>query len=431
MSNIDSISSSIELINSIQSVIGDEYSRLFDLARSVQKMRKEHLAHMPYHINIIDELYINENAHSRILAKLLQFQDEKDNYVFLESFIDLIKQKKGSPEFDAINVKSPIITQETERIDLWIRDWEAHYAIIIENKIYGAYDQESQLFRYIKKTRACKFSDKDIFIIYLTKYRSEPNKQTWGNEKTRNDFSGRYMALSFKDDVLCWLKDFIYPNIRLKDSYLQGAVSQYIDYLEGLFSIREINKSLNMNVQKVISNKLQLDSLSEKDALLKIEETIEDLDKTRDALEQMLPIVKRKLWNILLPDLNSIVNRVAVNHKLIGSVGFFDETSYFFIDFSKNKWELHLVFEKYDDDSFFVYIGQRGEETIEKECTDTILFRRRSERDSHPYGWEYIDQYNGNWELLMQDIKNGSFEEFLSDEVEQILEEIKENEIIM
>ena len=31
----------------------------------------------------------------------------------------------------------------------------------------------------------------------------------------------------------------------------------------------------------------------------------------------------------------------------------------------------------------------------------------------------------------MQDIKNGSFEEFLSDEVEQILEEIKENEIIM
>ena len=39
---------------------------------------------LPYHLNVIDELHINENAHSRILCKLLQYQSENGKYEFLE-----------------------------------------------------------------------------------------------------------------------------------------------------------------------------------------------------------------------------------------------------------------------------------------------------------------------------------------------------------
>ena len=36
-------------------------------------------AEWPYHLNIIDELYINENGHSIILAKLLQYKSDNQH----------------------------------------------------------------------------------------------------------------------------------------------------------------------------------------------------------------------------------------------------------------------------------------------------------------------------------------------------------------
>ena len=62
---------------------------------------------------------------------------------------------------------------------------------------------------------------------------------------------------------------------------------------------------------------------------------------------------------------------------------------------------------------------------------DTYIFEESTEKRSHPYGWEYIDEYNENPDQLMQDIKNGNFEEFLTDEVSRILNEINQNKLIM
>lgn len=38
---------------------------------------------VPYNLNVIDELHANENAHSRILCKLLQYQDIDGEYRIL------------------------------------------------------------------------------------------------------------------------------------------------------------------------------------------------------------------------------------------------------------------------------------------------------------------------------------------------------------
>ena len=45
--------------------------------------------HLPYHINLIDELHANENAHSRIFAKLLRYK-EHNKYPFLEKFLKFL-----------------------------------------------------------------------------------------------------------------------------------------------------------------------------------------------------------------------------------------------------------------------------------------------------------------------------------------------------
>lgn len=320
MDSFNSIEYSFDLIKSIQSDIESAYTDLFELAKKINQISDEYKTQSPYHINIIDELYINENAHSRILAKLLQFQGPSGAYEILESFIEFIKRKKKSNEFDQIEVNYPIISQEEERIDLWICDYEANCALIFENKIYGATDQRSQLNRYIRKTKDRKFADENIFVFYLTKYGNEPSAQTWGNEETRLKYENRYMALSYRDDILHWLKDFVVPNIRFKDIYLQCATNQYIDYLEGLFSLRHINKSFNMKIQKIISDRLRLETYNEEGAVKKIEETIENLDETRNHLVQLLSKARRNLWSKYLKDLSKIAEKVAEKYKLVCSI---------------------------------------------------------------------------------------------------------------
>ena len=82
--------------------------------------------------------------------------------------------------FSKIKIKNPEITQEKERIDLWVKDKD--YAIIFENKVYDANDQEAQIARYIVKTRAYRFSDDKIYVIYMPSTgEKEASEQTWIN----------------------------------------------------------------------------------------------------------------------------------------------------------------------------------------------------------------------------------------------------------
>ena len=157
--------------------------------------------------------------------------------------------------------------------------------MIFENKIYDATDQESQLYRYIKATKEHGFDNDDIYVFYLTKYGDEPSEQTWGDDKTKLLFAPRFMQLSFREDILQWLKNDILPFIRQKDNYLLCAISQYVDYLEGIFSLRNIHKSLNMNIQKIISDKLGLSAINDlRERYEKIQETLDDLDTLQNSL---------------------------------------------------------------------------------------------------------------------------------------------------
>ena len=110
------------------------------------KINHQYIEKLPYHLNIIEELHSNENAHSRILAKLLQYKNQY-GFVIYGSFLNYIVTRNQDKVFREITIQDPCITQEEERIDIWIRDKK--YAIIIENKIFEAGDQNEQIKRYI------------------------------------------------------------------------------------------------------------------------------------------------------------------------------------------------------------------------------------------------------------------------------------------
>ena len=135
--------------------------KLFKLAKDIDKLVN---INKIYNANIITELHANENAHSRILRMFLQYDDGTEEYPILRKFIEIPKVKDIISDID---FNKCIFRNEQERIDLLIEN--SSHAIIIENKIYGAVDQESQLERYIECVINHGIEKSNIFVIYLTK----------------------------------------------------------------------------------------------------------------------------------------------------------------------------------------------------------------------------------------------------------------------
>ena len=279
---INAINFSNELIDEIKNHLQELLLFLNDF-NEIYKKEEEKL---PYHINLIDELHASENAHSRILVKLLQQQEPiNKRFEILDSFLKYIVQKYSTYEdFGKIKIYKPEITQEKRRIDLWIRD--NNYAIVFENKVGWAGDQMSQLERYIDVTKEYNFKEEQIFVLYLPPtYEKEPDEQTWGKYYGQEIYNKRYLNLSFKDDILPWLKNNVLPSIRKSDYFLSSSIEQYIDHLEGMFSLREINKNMNMELQNFIKAKLGINDVEPEIALKIVSDKREEMENAITQLE--------------------------------------------------------------------------------------------------------------------------------------------------
>lgn len=262
-----------------------------DLAEGVAGTIAKNKHLVPYHLNLIDELHINENGHSRILYKLLEYRNPNGDYIFLKSLLKYIS--KNCEVFEKICVTNPEITQELCRIDLWVRDRAGGYAIIFENKVYNATDQEAQIARYIECTQSNGYPLDKIFVVYMPQMDDkDPVDDSWG--KYKEDFASRYVKFSFRNGVLPWLKSDVLPSIPDKDKLLKSAIEQYVDYLEGLFKQRESDKQLYIMIENYIKEKLGLndDPFVNKQEL---ERKIEELDEVRQYLVNMIDTCKKQL----------------------------------------------------------------------------------------------------------------------------------------
>ena len=191
----------------------------------------ERMKSQPYQINLLEEVHMHddgqrkdlsgekkkicENAHTRILERILQFQNQ-EGYIFLKSLIDYIQEKSRSESWSNIRIETPLFESEfncdktSGRIDLLIWE-EGKYAIIFENKINEAGDQSNQLARYISHLCQSGFSEEQVFVLYLSAEgigTSEGNeddfKQTWCLEDGTNykvSFEPRFFDLSYRYEL--------------------------------------------------------------------------------------------------------------------------------------------------------------------------------------------------------------------------------------
>ncbi|MBO4580877.1 MAG: PD-(D/E)XK nuclease family protein, partial [Bacteroidales bacterium] len=263
-----------------------EYSDLLDLSEKFRKKHKEVEENRPYHMNVLDEVrekdsetgrkILDENFHSRVLCKLLQYNKD-GKYVFLESLLKFISGKCKS--FGEIKINQPIITQEKKRIDLWVRE-NRKYAIIFENKIYNAKDQEAQIARYIQKTIEEGFKKNQIFVVYLSYRGEEPDSDSW--RKYKREFNKHYINISYYYDIIEWLQN---EKNNEYDCLLNSALIQYEDYLTGLFNIRDIDNEIKINEFLIEHEKLNFKDMEA--SLDKLTERFNAIEKKKNELEDL------------------------------------------------------------------------------------------------------------------------------------------------
>lgn len=297
--------SAISFSNSLVVKQIDNMRTVFEFFDGFGEIYRREKKRLPYHINIIDELRADENAHSRILAKFLMHRDFTNNeYDILKSFMGFVVENCNKKDFKNIEVQWPTFTVEKERIDLWIRD--RNYAIIFENKVQNAGDQYKQLERYIDTTKDYGFNEDDIYVLYLPPtYEKEPEQQSWGKYYKTDIYRKRYLNLSFRDDILPWLKNSVLPNARIKDRLLLSSLEQYIDHLEGKFSLRTINNKMNMKLQEFIKEELEITNAEPEYSLTKVVEKKEEINNALNQLNQLEHSIKIghfKKWEKWLED---------------------------------------------------------------------------------------------------------------------------------
>jgi len=428
-----------------------------DFAECYHRIRKK----LPYHINVIDELHVNENANSRILASLLLYEINGD-YSLLKSFIEYCLRDWN------INVSQPQVTSEQMRIDLLVKE-KGKYAIIFENKIYDAILQKNQIARYIQKLRQEGYKDEQIYVVFLPPYYYEPDICSWHEPKQccnsceriecsinsapklREEFRERYKVVTFREDIISWLKEDVIPNCKQKEVFLYTAAMQYLDYLEGYFDIRTINKKMNMELEYFLIERFDLNDISAEEKLKILEEKTEEITRLlnqvnayKDLIRKELAIADVEKWKPYIDKIQKILPSIAKDLQLKADCDFFDSTksSHFYIKFHKDEWQqLSVVIEKYGigdpkkdkiGDEVFVYVGKCGEQTVDDAFLNVKIriFKEYIWKGS-PYGWEYVEKYHKKLDCLMADIDSGEFKDYIKDTVKVVLSKIEEKKLPM
>lgn len=284
----------------------DMTTQLINLLKRFISMAEERAKTLPYRINLIETLGgACETENSKILAAFLNYRTPLGRFEILESLVEYIQSR-----FDAlleIKVDRPSVNTEHCHIDIFVR--EAHkYAIIIENKSNWAGDQDEQLFRYIETAIREGFAESQIYVLYLPPLEGkDPDDQTWG--KYKKPFEERYVKLSWRDDILPWMRGKVLPNVRHMDIPLASAFEQYIDYWEGQFGLRGVQSEVKREMRETVIEGLELGAEPDAGKSLAIVReafvAAQSLAKTLAGLaNERKAVLENKFWNELIEALN-------------------------------------------------------------------------------------------------------------------------------
>ena len=273
-----------------------------------KKKAEETKFQMGFNFNVLAEQCRNivENSHTNMLMRLLEYRN-RYGYVFLEDFISMagfdIKLKEGDVYFER---ESPTVSEagKNGRIDGFIYQ-KTNFAIIIENKINHAGNQEQQIERYIDDIIKKQIvPDNRIYVVFLTRDGVEsPDKDSIRKMKDMGicdegddeQITGpRYFPCSYSQHILNWLKDNIHPMVPQKDIVLNAGIIQYIDYLEGLLGCSPNLLRFNNEFKKWFEENITLpdDPIAKNASLYKLYDSLSEQDNDDTSKSEAINVMK-------------------------------------------------------------------------------------------------------------------------------------------
>lgn len=324
---------------------------------------------MGFNFNVLAEQCGNivENSHTNMLMRLLEYRN-KDGYVFLEDFISMTGFDINLGEVDVcFERESPTESESGKnngRIDGLIYQ-KNNFAIIIENKINHAGNQEKQIGRYIDHIlEAHIVPDNRIYVVFLTRDGVEnPDKDSIRimkdmgicDEGDDEQIIGpRFFSCSYSQHILNWLKDNIHPMVPQKDIVLNAGIIQYIDYLENLLGCSPNLLRFNNEFKKWFEENVPLsgDTMAKNVSLYKLYNSLSVMDNndflTSEAINVLKNLIEAKndeLMDTLLTvtkdfftsGLKPLIEEYHMNHHF----------TYYYITIRDKKWPRGIDFGWY------------------------------------------------------------------------------------
>lgn len=209
--------------------------------------------HKSYNIfNIVSDKYYKEDFHSDIIYSFLnkdEMHNAGDNYLI--KFIDYIKRIKKSTSFSSEDFKNSSVTREKGRIDILITDEESKKAVIIENKINNAVDQDRQLPGYYDYVTSNGYEV--VTIVYLSLHgQKKYDNQSWKSGDEEKIKPVYLQIAAYKDDPDDLFNGWLKPCIDItKDDDAKSVLRQYSQLFLKLKNQLFMNKTLDQFFKEI------------------------------------------------------------------------------------------------------------------------------------------------------------------------------------
>jgi len=223
-----------------------------------------------------------ENFHSDIIASLLNPNGlHQQGDTFLQIFIDMLNEHSHTNILNS-DFKNTIVTRETGRIDIWIRDETSRQSIIIENKINNADDMEDQIDRYVTYAESTrKYPVKAVVYLSLEGAKKAPRTKGNFDHLVKNMKAFDYSQSNL---VSGWLRPCFHA-ANNKDS--ESVIHQYINLIQHL-ATKNMDSNTMESFYKFINNN---DGIGTVKAIIDMYNNINShrTDKFSDAMTDISP----------------------------------------------------------------------------------------------------------------------------------------------
>ena len=215
---------------------------ILETARRIDVVRNKTKRHSPY--NVFTAWGMSENDHTKLLLALLRYQDSMGRYPLLNSFLNRFTKGRGkmihyqNPTDVAIRFNPRYDKDAKHSFIDGLISFSAQgkrIAVIIENKIFDAPDQEGQIRRYITHMKEEEsIALENVWVLYVTGTGTKEIDECSYNpdeEGEATNIGRRFVTLTYSKDIIEWLKQDILE-LRIYPESLTSIVRPYVESLE-------------------------------------------------------------------------------------------------------------------------------------------------------------------------------------------------------